>query len=80
MPPIAPKIIGKITEIEMIAVGSAIRELASLRAKYGGMRWRKLKGKAYVQRDDGKIVPSEIHWYECHGIGRRRLKVKRELE
>jgi hypothetical protein len=80
MPEIEPTLVSEITDIETIAIGSAIRELAKLRAKYGGTRWRKLKGRAYVLRDDGKVVFAEIHWYECHGIGRRRMKVKEELE
>lgn len=80
MPQPEPEIVGDITEIEIIAVGASIRELASLKEDYGGDRWRKLKGKAYVLRDDGKVVLSEVHWYECHGIGRRLIKVKRELE
>ena len=80
MPPIEPRLVSEITDVEIIAIGSSIRELAQLRARYGGTRWRKLKGKAYVVRDDGRVVFAEIHWYECHGIGRRRLKVKRELE
>jgi hypothetical protein len=80
MPVEEPEIVSEITDIEIIAVGSAIRELADLKADYGGDRWRKLKGKAYVVGDDGKIVLAEVHWYECHGIGRRRMKIKRDLE
>jgi hypothetical protein len=80
MPPIEPEIVGDITDIEIIAIGSSIRELAELRQDYGGTRWRKLKGKAYVLRHDGRVVLAEVHWYECHGIGRRRMKVKKELE
>ena len=75
-----PEIIGEITNIEIIAVGTAIRDLSDLKREYGGDRWRKLKGKAYVVDEVGDVVLSEIHWYECHGIGRRRIKVKRELE
>jgi hypothetical protein len=80
MPREEPEIVGDITDIEIIAVNLSIRELASLKEDYGGTRWRKLKGKAYVQRRDGRVVFSEVHWYECHGIGRRRMKVKKELE
>ena len=40
------EIISEITEIETIAVGSKIRELARLRRRYGPGRWRKLKGVA----------------------------------
>jgi hypothetical protein len=54
----------------------AIRGLARLRKRYGGSRWRKLKGIARVRLIDGTIHAAEIHWYEAHGIGRKELKIK----
>jgi hypothetical protein len=36
------EILGDITDIEPIAMGSAIREVARLRRQYGRERWRKL--------------------------------------
>jgi hypothetical protein len=80
MPRDEPEIVSEITDIEIIAVNVSIRVLAELRAKYGGRRWRKLKGKAYALRSDGRVVLAEVHFYECHGIGRRDIKVKKELE
>jgi hypothetical protein len=74
-----PEILSEIQEIEIIAVGSAIRELAALRKEYGGTRWRKLKGTAFVHNAIGEEFWAEVHWYECHRIGRRRLKTKRRL-
>ncbi len=44
------EIIGRIEEIETIAVGSRIREIARLRKAFGAGRWRKLKGIATVRR------------------------------
>jgi uncharacterized protein YodC (DUF2158 family) len=44
---------------------------------YGGRRWRKLKGSATVRLRDGTIREAEIHWYEAHGVGRKRFKIKR---
>jgi hypothetical protein len=38
------EILGAIREIEVIAAGKGIRELARLRKTYGPGRWRKLKG------------------------------------
>jgi hypothetical protein len=38
------EILGEITDIEVIAVGSSIREVERLRKAYGPGRWRKLKG------------------------------------
>jgi hypothetical protein len=74
------EIIGEITGIERIAVGSSIRDLARLRKQYGAGRWRKLKGVATVRLRSGRIRRVELHWYEAHGIGRRKMKVKRYLD
>ena len=38
------EILSDITDIESVAVGSAIREVARLRKQYGRGGWRKLKG------------------------------------
>lgn len=70
------KIIGNIEFIETIAVGSAIRELPRLIEKYGAGRWRKLKGVAHLLFSDGQRRVAEVHWYEAHGIGKRKMKVK----
>ncbi|MGD9627753.1 MAG: hypothetical protein AB7V18_00715 [Pyrinomonadaceae bacterium] len=70
------EIVGAIDEIETIAVGPSIRELALLRKQFGRGRWRKLKGKANVRLKNGRIRLAEIHWYEAHGIGKRKLKIK----
>lgn len=74
------KIIGKIAEVETIAVGKSIRDLARLRREYGRGRWRKLKGVATVQLVGGTIRLAEVHWYEAHGIGRVDHKIKRYLD
>jgi hypothetical protein len=74
------EVIGEITDIETIAVGSSIREIARLRKKFGIGRWRKLKGVATVRLANGRIRRVELHWYEAHGIGKKRLKIKRYLD
>lgn len=74
------EITGEITDIELIAKGRAIRDLARLRKKYGTGRWRKLKGKATVRLANGGTRYAEIHWYEAHGIGKKRFKIKRFLD
>lgn len=74
------KIIGKIADIETIAVGSDIRELSSLQKRFGRGRWRKLKGIATVRLFDGTTRLAEVHWYEAHGIGRKRMKIKHYLD
>jgi hypothetical protein len=74
------EIIGSIEDIEIIAVGPAIREIRRLRKTFGRGRWRKLKGKATVKLEDGTIHFVELHWYEAHGIGRKKLKIKDYLD
>ena len=48
-------VIGQISEIEIIAVGTSIRELKLLREQFGRGRWRKLKGIARVKLQNGRI-------------------------
>lgn len=69
-----------LTNVETIAKRFGIRELQNLRQEFGGERWRKLKGKANVELSDGSIRFAELHWYECHGIGKRKMKIKRFLD
>jgi hypothetical protein len=73
------EIIGELNEIETIAAGGNIRDIMRLRKQFGVGRWRKLKGIALVRLHNGKIFKAEIHWYEAHGIGRRKFKIKRLL-
>ena len=73
-------VVGQITGIEVVASGSAIRVLRTLRKAYGRGRWRKLKGVATILLPNGALRKVELHWYEAHGIGRRDLKIKRYLE
>ena len=73
-------IIGEIEEIETIAVGGRIRDIMRVRKQFGPGRWRKLKGVASVRLESGRICRAEIHWYEAHGIGRKKMKIKRILD
>lgn len=74
------EIVGSIENIETIAVGGRIQEIMRLRRQYGHGRWRKLKGVATVRVEDGSLRRAEVHWYEAHGIGKRKLKIKRFLD
>ena len=74
------EIIGAIGSIETIAAGGQIHEIMRLRRQYGSGRWRKLKGIARIRLSNGSIRRAEVHWYEAHGIGRRKMKIKRFLE
>ena len=74
------EIIGELEDIETIAVGGRIRDIMRLRKQYGLGRWRKLKGIAKIRLQNGRICKAELHWYEAHGIGRKKLKIKRLLD
>ena len=74
------EIVGEITDIQTIAMGNAIRDVARLQESYGVGRWRKLKGVATVQLVNGNVRLAEVHWYEATGIGKKRLKIKRFLD
>ncbi len=74
------EIIGEIEDIEIIAVGGRIHDIMRLRRQYGDARWRKLKGFAKVRLQNGRICNAELHWYEAHGIGRKKMKIKRTLD
>jgi len=74
------EIIGPISNIETIAVGRSIHGPPRLRKRYGRGRWRKLKGIAVVRIARGELRRAEVHWYEAHGIGRVRQKIKRFLD
>ncbi len=74
------EIIGEIEEIENIAIGGKIRDIMRLQKQFGPARWRKLKGFAMVRLQSGNIRKAELHWYEAHGIGRKKIKIKRFLD
>lgn len=72
------RLLSNITGIENIAVGRNIGDLARLEMTYGKGRWRKVKGFAIVELEDGTVTDAEIHWYEAHGIGAFEHKIKDE--
>jgi len=74
------EIISEIVNIETLAIGGNIRDIMRLRRQYGPGRWRKLKGTADVRLESGRICRVELHWYEAHGIGRKKMKIKRLLD
>jgi hypothetical protein len=74
------ELLSELSNIETIAVNLSIRERQRLRAQFGGRRWRKLKGTGLVRFPNGEIRLAELHWYEAHGVGRRKMKVKRVLD
>jgi hypothetical protein len=38
-----------------------------------------MKGVANVRLQIGSIRMAELRWYEAHGIGRKKMKIKRLL-
>ena len=74
------EIVGTIESVETIAVGGRIREIMRIRKQFGTGRWRKLKGEAAVRLPGGNIRTVELHWYEAHGVGKVKIKIKRFLD
>jgi hypothetical protein len=74
------EIIGELSDVETIAVHLSIREHADLKARYGGRRWRELKGIDSARLPNGHVRRAEIDRYEAHGIGKRKMKIKRLLD
>ena len=74
------EIIGEIENIEEIAASGKIRDIMRIRKQYGHGRWRKLKGLAVVRLQSGKLRNAEVHWYEAHGIGKKKMKIKSFLD
>jgi len=74
------EIISELENIETIAIGGKIRDIMRLRKQYGLGRWRKMKGVGKIRLQSGGIRNAELHWYEAHGIGRRKMKIKRLLD
>ena len=72
------KILGAIENIETIAKGRGIRKYAQLVVQYGGKNWMKRKGTAIVELG-GQTARAEVHWNECHGVGKVKMKVKHWL-
>ncbi len=70
----------KITNVETIAAGRGIQVLAKLVRRFGKGKWFKRKGTASVLLEDGTIADAELHWFEAHGIGKRKIKLKRVLK
>ncbi len=74
------ELLGEITDIETIAIGSAIRDLRRLQKLYSRGHWRKMKGFALVRLRSGRVRKAELHCYEAHGIGKMEFKRKRYVD
>jgi hypothetical protein len=74
------EVIGEIVDVETIAIGGRIKDVMRLRRQFGAGRWRKVKGFATVRLENGSIRKAELHWYEAHGFGRVKMKIKRFMD
>ena len=74
------EVVGDIIDIEIIAAGSGVWIASQLRKRYGKGRWRKLKGTAKVRLADGTLRLAEVHWFQAHGIGKKKMRIKRFLD
>ena len=73
-------IISELTNVETIARGVGVDVRHHLNRIYGDGRWRKLKGRAWVEYENGREAYAEIHWFQAHGIGKVGLKIVREFK
>jgi hypothetical protein len=73
------RIIGPLRDVMTIARGRGVQIRALLRKMHGGTHWRKMKGVALIEDDNGWIGDAEIHWFEAHGVGRVKWKIKRKF-
>lgn len=73
------EVISEITDVEIIARGTSVQIRHYLNRAYGQGNWRKLKGQAVIEYNDGEIWLVELHWFEAHGIGRRDEKDKYKI-
>ena len=53
-------VLGEIRNIEPIAANLSIRERKTLKVRFGGRRWRKLKGVALVRFPSGEVTSRRI--------------------
>lgn len=77
------EIISQITHVEIIGKGTGVDIRHRLNHEYGFANWRKLKGIAEIEYENGEIwlaAPSgPPHWYEAHTKGRKKEKDKRKI-
>lgn len=73
------RVVDDIENISTIVRGPSVQIRRYLDEQFGRGRWRKMKGDALIEWENGRTEFAEIHWFEAHGIGRRLMKRKRTL-
>jgi len=67
------EIVGEIDNVETIAVGAHIRDISSLALADGGSS--KVLRQSGFRREERAALS-----YEAHGIGKKKMKIKRFLD
>jgi len=73
------RLLGPVKRVRAIVRGLGVQMRGYLTENYGGRNWRKMKGVATVEDEYGWIGEAEVHWFEAHGVGRVKWKIKRRL-
>ena len=74
------EIVGRITEIEVVATGKGIREIRKLRRLYRRPSLEKVERHGHRETLRWTIGQAEVHWYEAHGVGAKEFKIKRIVQ
>ena len=70
------ELLSEIRAAETIASGRGVIIRDWLKQTFGGSNWRKMKGIALVRDRNNNVYEAEIHWFECHGVGKKLFKIK----
>jgi len=73
-------IVSEIEKIETIPTGGRIHDIMRIQRQFGCARWRKLKGIEMVRLQLGTVRKAELHWYEAHDVGRKKMKIKKDID
>ena len=75
------EIIGEITDVEKNCQGQFnTRARTAAQTVWPGTLAQAQRCIATVRLATGRIRKVELHWYEAHGIGKKKFKIKRYLD
>ncbi len=74
------ELLGNLSDVEVIAINVSIRELKKLKKQFGGRRCANSKELAQLDFRMVRFTGLNCTGYEAHGIGKRKLKIKRRLD
>ena len=70
------ELVGDLTNVQTIAVNLWMPSTTGSRADMVVSGGADFKGVGYVRLVNGHVRLAEVHWYEAHGVGRRKMKIK----